>query len=246
MSINILIVQTDNRTEVDYIGLTKLLNTRTVEYMNNNSYFSNIHYRYEFIHMKESYYNNNHPACGKIFVMDELLNTIEDDIIVFLDTDAWIQNCYYLHDMCTLLESTENKNGCFSRDPYVGKNTYINSGSFLIKVNDFNRNLYKEIKETFSNNDIKHTTWPYDQYYIGDIIFKYREQFIVFLPDILNTSYGSVLRHNWWKNQNLFSDLYELLDINKPWKEPDQKMDFTDKLDTYEYPNPDIHGHEYW
>jgi hypothetical protein len=58
-----------------------------------------------------------------------------------LDSDAWIQNGYWLNDIINNLINNYEKHGCFSRDPYIKINTFINSGSFIIKNNDFIKEL---------------------------------------------------------------------------------------------------------
>ena len=241
----VLIVQTDNRKDIDYIGLTKLTNSRTVEYLQKAEHLHEIEYRYEFIDMIPEYYENIHPATGKIYVVNHLLNTIHDDIIVFLDSDAWIQNPDYLHDLIlTLFHSPSN--GCFSRDPYVKKNDYINSGSFLLKVNEFTRMIYREIIERLTIDSSHHNDWSYDQYYISKIIYNYREHFLIFIPEVINTPYGEILRHNWWKCHKMFVDLYDILDVDKPYQPPEQPYDFYKQIDTHCWPNPDETVYEYW
>ena len=70
-------------------------------------------------------------------VNDFLQKNEKYDILVFLDSDAWIQNGYWLNDIINNLINDKQKQDCFSRDPYVKKNTFINSGSFIVKINDF-------------------------------------------------------------------------------------------------------------
>jgi hypothetical protein len=241
----VLIVQTDNRKDVDYLGLTKLTNSRIVDYLKTAEHLNGIEYRYEYIHMEPRYYKDIHPAAGKIYVVDELLNTISDDVIVFLDSDAWIQNPDYLHDLLVRLISSD-KNGCYSRDPYVKKNTYVNSGSFLLKVNDFTRMIYKEIIEFLKADTSHHNLWTYDQYYVAQIIYNHKEEFTVFIPEVINTPYGEILRHNWWKSQKMFVDLYKILDVNNPYKRPTEPYDFEKQIDPHCWPNPNEIGYEYW
>jgi hypothetical protein len=244
---HVLIFQTDNRTDVDYVCLSGLLNTRTVQYIGANpEYFSDFTYSYQNLVMQPSYYSDLgiHPACGKITVIEELLRFTNADILVFLDGDAWIQNCYHLHDTIKYMLS-EDKQGVYSRDPYVSKNTYINSGSFILRVNDYTRTMYSEIKTVLFENSNFQNTWPYDQHYIGQKIYDNKSDFVVFIPDMTNTPCGLVLRHNWYKDQRLFADMYHLLDVNIPWSEPVEKIDFGSKLDDKPWPNPDEQGYEY-
>lgn len=245
MSIKVVIFQTDNRTDSDYVGLCKLVNTRRVEYLQKAEHLQGIEYRYEYMHMEPKYYENMHPANGKIYIMDEILSTFKDDIIVFLDSDAWIQNPDYLHDLLLLLiNSGSDIHGCYSRDPYVLKNTYINSGSFILKINDFTRSIYKEIIEFLKSDPKHHKEWMYDQYYVSQIIYNYKEKFLVFIPETISTPYGRIIRHNWYKTHKMYRDMYDILD--NPYTRPKEPFDFDGHRDPKPWPNKDEVGHEFW
>ena len=246
----VLLFQTDNRPELDYLGLTKKVNINTVEYLNKTEEKDNIDYEYLFILMHEKYYENIHPACGKINVVLDLLNgkigTSDEDIIVFLDSDAWIQNPNYFHELIKkLLEAGPDKQGCFSRDPYVKRADFINSGSFIIRNNDYNRILYKEIQSEMYKDNSRHTSWSYDQYYIGNEIFKRKDDYLIFIPHIINTPEGQIIRHHWYKTHSMYADLYDLVDINKTYNKNTEPYDFSDKFDDKPYPNPNINDYEY-
>ena len=129
----------------------------------------------------------------------------ESHILVFLDSDAWIQNGYWLNDIINNLINNQEKQGCFSRDPYLKINTFINSGSFILKINNFTKEMYKNIISDLYSNNAYHNRWPYDQYYISKYIFENKQNFIIFVPNILNSPIGKVLRHNWLKNQKMYS-----------------------------------------
>jgi hypothetical protein len=75
--------------------------------------------------------------------------------------------------------------------------------------------MYTRLIEELYNNNIFHNEWPYDQYYVGKYVFENKDNFVIFIPDILNTPIGKVLRHNWLKNQKMYDDLSTLYcDIN--------------------------------
>jgi hypothetical protein len=170
-----------------------------------------------------------HPAAAKIFIVNEYLQSTTDDVLVFLDTDAWVQNTKYLHKIVMKLWKTPDKHGCFSRDTYIKKNTYINSGAFVIKVNDYTKNMYKKIASSFSENPYFHRNWPFDQHFISSYIFENRKDFMIFQPEIFNTPVGIVLRHNWNKDKKMYDDLYDILHSNT--------YDMENALDKHEYPN---------
>ena len=247
--IKVLLFQTDNRRDLDYLGLTKKVNEESVKYLNREQ--EKIEYLYLFYLMENSDYENLHPATGKINVVNKLLNgniasEMNPDIIVFLDSDAWIQNPFYLHDLIQLLlESGENKQGCFSRDPYLSRNDYINSGSFIIKKNEYMRTMYKEIKNTLNIDSSHHHGWSYDQYYISREIYKRKDDFLIFTPPIINTPEGQIIRHHWYKTHTMYGDLYHLLDIHNPYVKPNEPFSFSDKMDDRPYPNPNTYDYEY-
>ena len=129
----------------------------------------------------------------------------------------WIQNYFWLKNIIENLQNDATKYGCFSRDPYAKKNTFINSGSFILKINDYTKKMYSEIIYSLENDETKSyykSSWPYDQFYISNYVFNHKEDFYIFVPDILNTPLGKVLRHNWHKTQRMYDDLHYLITNN--------------------------------
>ena len=236
--VKVCVLQTDNRPSLRY-----LLETQKV-----NKFFCNIlEYNYLFLELDNNKFGKIHPATKKIYIVNDILETIDCDILVFLDSDAWIQNGYWLNKIINNLVNDDKKHGCYSRDPYVRNNTFINSGSFIIKKNDFIKEMYKKIIVNLYNDKTYHNKWPYDQYYISNYIFENKEKFIIFIPDILNTPIGKVLRHNWLKNEKMYNDI-DLL-YNNITKDPlfgRTKFIEKDYYDNKEFPNKIVKGYEYF
>jgi len=234
----VYVLQTDNRPSLDY-----LLKTQEV----NKKFCEKLGYDYLFLELDNSKYGNIHPATKKIHLVNDFLLNTTCDILVFLDSDAWIQNGYWLNDIINNLINNDEKQGCFSRDPYLEINTFINSGSFIIKNNDFTKQMYNIFIKDLLNNNSCHNNWPYDQYYISKYIFENKEKFTIFIPDILNTPIGKILRHNWLKNQKMYDDLIILnRDINN-----DLCFDKTffiekDYYDYENFPNINKNGYDYF
>jgi hypothetical protein len=176
----------------------------------NQRFCKHLGYEYVFLELDNNKYGNMHPATKKIHIVNDFLHNTTYDIIIFLDSDAWIQNGVWLNSMMNKLIEDENKHGCFSRDPYIKKNTFINSGSFIIKNNDFIKQMYKNMLVDMYHNTDYHNNWPWDQYYVSKTIFENKDHFVIFVPDVLNTPIGKVFRHNWLKNQKLNDDVDEL------------------------------------
>lgn len=236
--VKVCVLQTDNRPSLNYLLKTQEVNKKFCDILG---------YDYLFLELDNSEYGNIHPATKKIHLVNNFLLNTTCDILVFLDSDAWIQNGYWLNDIINNLINNDEKHGCFSRDPYVKKNTFINSGSFIIKNNDFTKQMYNIlIKDLYDNNSC-HNNWPYDQYYISKYIFENKENFTIFIPDILNTPLGNVLRHNWLKNQKMYDDLSMLYsDINNDLCFG--KTYFIEKhyYDEQTFPNTIENGYEYF
>jgi len=203
----ILVVQTDDRELTDYLLLS---------YQINNKQSDNLNYLYKFIRMDKKYFKNRNPKYGKIWIINEILSQNEYDeydMIVFLDMDAWINNYFLLEQLLIHLNNFPNKHGCFSRDPYLKINTYINSGSFIIKCNDYIRNMYSNIINVVNSDPTSYTRkWPNDQYYISDFVFNNKDDFIIYNPNVINSPDGIIIRHNWYKNAQMYEDMKTTLE----------------------------------
>lgn len=227
---SVCVLQTDNR---DNFMIQTVKNA-------NQIFCKVLGYNYKFIPLQNEKYVNLHPATKKIFIVNKFLQTTTYDIIIFLDTDAWIQNGYYLNELVLKLINNE-KIGCFSRDPYHKKNTFINSGSFILKNNDSSKRMYEKIIQDVYNNKEYHNSWPFDQYYISNYIFENKDNFFIFRPDILNTPQGKILRHNWRKNERMLVDLKNL----KYEMTPNMSFNFESYYDIQNFPNVDDNAYEY-
>jgi hypothetical protein len=250
---NITILQADDRTNLEYILLTQQVNKKICDHFG---------YKYLFITIDKNKYTEVHPATKKIYIVNDFLNDVsnhkhtKDDILVFLDSDAWVQNGFWLDEIIKQLQNNVEKQGCFSRDPYSKKNTFINSGSFILKINDYTRKMYSEIINSLENDETNShykNSWPWDQFYISDYVFKHKEDFYTFIPDILNTPLGKVLRHNWYKNKRMYDDLHHLIannviEIDKMYFCHINKtgLDLKKYIDAEVFPNTDENAYKYY
>jgi hypothetical protein len=241
----ITILQTDNRLKLDYLLLSQNVNKKACDYLNLQG---GSNYKYMFIELNNEKYKNIHPATAKIYIVNDFLQNSHDDILIFLDSDAWVQNSYCLNKIINMLINDITKHGCYSRDPYVKKNTYVNSGSFIIKNNEYTKNMYQKIVESLENdkeNSHYKNSWPYDQFYISKYIFNNKNDFNIFIPEILNTPLGLVFRHNWFKTPQMYTDLYNL--INEPTKlQQIIHLDFENCYDKKDFPNKEEYGYQYY
>ena len=222
----ICILQADNRPTLDYLQLTQQVNKRIAQHFE---------YDYQFLIIPDG--GELHPATKKIHIVKDFLEK-SYDILVFLDSDAWIQNGSHLDAMITQLIKSK-KQGCFSRDPYEARNTYINSGSFILKVNLYTKKMYQDILDHLTRNTWYHRIWPYDQHYVSEYVFHHKEHFNIFIPDMLNTPTGRVLRHNWAKNQAMYDDTQRLIDMTREERvtEDLKTYPFQMQLDDAAFPN---------
>jgi hypothetical protein len=235
--VRVYVIQTDDRPSLNYLLETQKINKKFCEMLE---------YDYLFLELDSHKYGDIHPATKKIYVVNDFLLNTKCDILVFLDSDAWIQNGYWLNDIINNLINNDQKQGCFSRDPYVKKNTFINSGSFVIKNNDFTKKMYNTLIKELENNNRYHNNWPFDQYYVSKYIFENKEKFTIFIPDVLNTPFGNVLRHNWLKNKKMYDDLSTLYrEINNDLFFGKTYFIERDYYDKEIFPNTLDHGYEY-
>lgn len=248
----VLVIQSETRTDAPYLTLTqRSLLEKAIPYLNSKMATHKQYYHYQFIHMKPHTYKNRHPAAGKLFLFREILENEygEYDVLLFLDSDAWINNADYLIQTVQHLIDNKEKHGCFSRDPCKIENTYINSGSFLLKIDDYNRKMIHHVFTEFYKEDEKkyHTHWPYDQYYISKYIFENKDAYMVFRAEIMNTPFGLVLRHNWWKDNRMYIDLYNILENSFDYRQRanEPTLIFENELDRTDFPNKDNSGSEY-
>lgn len=235
--VNVCVLQTDNRPSLDY-----LLKTQTV----NKMFCEKLGYDYLFLEMNNCNELNIHPATQKIFIVNNFLkNNPNYDVLVFLDSDAWIQEPNSLSIIINDLISKEQKHGCFSRDISVIHHTYINSGAFILKNNNYTREMYNNLEMEVYNNATYHYLWPYDQYYISKYIYENKDFFIIFNVEVMNTPVGSVLRHNWAKDIRMYDDLNKLIEFDENLN-PFKNFDIINNLDDTPFPNINNEGYKYF
>ena len=251
--VKIHILQTDNRPPLNtYLELSINVNATMTKYLQESNQPSDeiYEYSYAFYPMPKEMYESMHPATAKILFIHTYLQIASHDILIFLDTDAWIQNPIFLDQLLKTLSKTPEKQGCFSRDPYLEKNTYINSGSFILKVNDYTKAMYKSLVEELTNpltNTHLHI-FPFDQYYISKFVYMHRNDFMIFRPKILNTPQGIILRHNWFKNQTMVHELQDHIVCPFHTKESSESymFNFEQYYDKEDFPNTSKEGYEYF
>jgi uncharacterized protein YueI len=234
----VCVLQSDNRPSLEYLLKSKAVNTM----------FCNcLGYDYIFLQMDDSK-SHMDPRTKKIFIVNNFLQqSTEYDILIFLDSDAWIQNGHFLNIIINNLMNDENKNGCFSRDISVIHHTFINSGAFILKINDFVREMYRNLETEVYQNITYHNLWPHDQYYISKYVFENKEQFMIFSVEIMNTPVGIVLRHNWAKDIRMYDDLNKLLTLDE-----NNLMNYSIKFDVQKhyddtiFPNVNNDGYNYF
>lgn len=233
------VFQCDNRPTLNYLQLTQHVNKHACDVLN-----------YDYIFQETTIPQGIHPATYKIYTILQFIENqlqfnrdLRYDVLIFLDSDAWIQNTDLLTRVVTNLIETPHKHGCYSRDPYTKNNTFINSGSFILKIDEYTLAMYKEIANALEKNAAHRNKWPFDQWYISNYVFDHRDDFFVYEPDIMNTPNGKVLRHNWMKNKRMHDDLIELLNNKNKQQQPQPDCDL--KISDAPFPNPHYIVYEY-
>lgn len=217
------IYQADNRPNLDFLLLSQKVIKMNCE---------NFGFEYEFIQMDNDMYPNvPNFKTKKVYLLYDILLKSDQDFIMFLDSDAWIHNGKWVKDIINNMYNNKDIHGSFSRDPYyVRYVTYVNSGVFILKVNDFTKNMYKKIIEDLESNPKYHDMFPHDQYYISNFVYENKENFYVFKPTILNTPSGIVVRHNWHKDKKMYDDMNYI--IKNGIKIDDTNFDIKNNLNT--------------
>lgn len=240
---SVVLIQADTRlTDADggHLQITMPVNKKVCKHLN---------YEYRFVHIDEKLISccvrsdkldnknrNRKDRYAKIFLIDSILKETDADVLVFLDSDAWVQNCNYLNQLICKLVDEKTKIGCFSRDPYCQKNTYVNSGSFILKVNDSTRKMYDIIKYNYYNFPKTGIFKRFnDQYYISNYVYENKEDYYIFEPTILNSPVGKILRHNWWKDQRINDDTKLLM--NEDFENQSNYLNLDKYLDNKPWPN---------
>lgn len=212
----IYVVQCDNRNidEYDYMKATHELNKKYSELFG---------YEYRFIKMevekipniKKGKPNSRLPGwrqlylLNKIFTLEKFLKETKQGILVFLDMDAWIENPVMLNKLIEK-KLKNNINGIFSRDPYGKKcsakqNSYINSGSFILKINEYTIRMYKNFREWIETSKyVSEMPWE-DQGILSKYVFENQSDFLVCNPKIINSPDGKILSHAWHRNDENIS-----------------------------------------
>ena len=198
----VFVYQCDNRPSLDYLQRTRKVNETMCKLKG---------YTYIFEDLTKYIKENMHPACSKIYAVNELLKTLNnDDIIVFLDSDAWIQNHHNLELIITYLKNSEFI-CCISKDNTKGPELHVNSGSFILKKNKETVQMYNYLENRLNTDPIYHNIWGYDQGYITEYVRENLDKVAVFSIHILNGPSGNTLRHNWKKNKKMWIDIKYLL-----------------------------------
>ena len=191
------------------------------------------------------------PIFDKIKVLYHLMEKMKNeyDVIINLDSkDAFIYDSYKLKQLINILIKSE-KYGMFSRDPNnheVPKSlhsnyrhhekkeqTFINSGSFVIKNNEETRNFLRDVIQYSETNTKFVRKWPYDQYYLSKYVYNNKDKFYIFKCNVLNSPYGSILRHNWKKNEELENDMINVTQHSEP--SPNIKVKLEELISTAPY-----------
>ena len=223
------VYQTDNRVTLDYLQQTRKVN---------KLYCKELGYRYLFEPLLV--HKNRHPALCKIFMTLQLLQKLGSGILIFLDSDAWIQNPNMLRKLIDDLPP--HKLGYFSRDPYLTKNTFINSGSFILRINKKTKEMYSLLQKQVDKN-LKPGIFE-DQHYIADYVYKHRKKFIIFEPDMINTPVGKILRHNYGHAPHRFNSCRYNPMYHKHSKS--HMFSVSKFIDNKPYPNQQESGYEYF
>jgi hypothetical protein len=105
--------------------------------------------------------------------------------------------------------------------------------------------MYEELAGKLQTDPRFLREWPWDQVYVSSYVWEHRAEFLIFKPDVLNSGYGKILRHNWHKtSRKIRDDLYFL--CNYPVEVRDDAEGVVEsELDDGEFPNLVETGYDY-
>lgn len=212
MKSKVIILQVDNRPTYNILLSTQQVNKHMCDH------FADYDVKYMFQNLNDisdAKLINKQPGdrrgwntkYKKMFAVQDMLQSNEFSFMIFLDSDAWVQNPNHVNQLLNRLEGQQTKIGAFSRDPYIESNTHINSGSFILKCNEASINMYDQIIFNYktkpkSPNKHKNHIKFHDQYFVSEYVEQNKSQFDIFEPDVLNTPTGQVLRHYWFNKRD--------------------------------------------
>jgi len=217
---NVAVVQFDTRSpeEISWIAKTCEVNKQHAENLGWTHYF--ISYQ-----IPDTSWD---PRAYKIHLFNEFLtNHPHNHLVVFLDTDAWISNPVMLLNLITD-KLHHNIQGIFSRDPYPPEyNTYLNTGGFIVKNNDYTKSMFSELAKEISTSRWKRQKY-HDQRVVSEYVLSHRKDFFICKYDILNSPDGKIITHQWHgkpcliprcrveEQYNIFS--LDDVECKQPWK----------------------------
>lgn len=150
---------------------------------------------------QEKHYPDRYITWSKIRVLIEFLqNADENDIVVFLDSDAWIRDHNNFKSLLSHFAQQKDKHGMFSRDPKISYNTFINTGCIVLKNTPYARNFVHTIWDMLPQKPEKRYEWPHEQYFASKLVEENKNHFIITKVSVLNTPCGEIVRHVWYKD----------------------------------------------
>jgi glycosyltransferase involved in cell wall biosynthesis len=198
----VVVMQADDRPWLSYLQLTMVANRRACALLG-------YEYRFEPLPEVGHGFESLDVRTRKVPLIASVLERRDCDVLVFLDSDAWVHSPALLRRVVDDLVSAD-KTGSFSRDPYEPRNTFINSGSFVLRNADPARAMYRTLLDAIAGDPSFHSRWPYDQWYTSRYVHAHKDRFVVYVPEVLNTPHGGALRHNWYKDERMYADLRAL------------------------------------
>jgi hypothetical protein len=105
--------------------------------------------------------------------------------------------------------------------------------------------MYEDLVQSLTKEPRFLREWPWDQVYVSSYVWEHRDEFLIFKPDVLNTGYGKILRHNWHKtSRKIRDDLYFLCMYPVEVREEAEGV-VESELDVEDFPNTAETGYDY-
>ena len=189
---------------VSYTNLSSIMNKLQVR--------KKAQWSYEYINVEQV--SERHPSWLKSKTIHEKVEKWSAyDIVVVMDTDAWIRDVDTLDAWIVQFVEHKDKHMMFAAEPYcpdtfrlMNQEQYINGGLTIFKpctfVYDFMKRLY-ELPETNPEFQPFKLDWSFEQICMSWLIDndKSLHDSIMIVPcNMFNTPCGTVIAHCWWKD----------------------------------------------
>lgn len=193
-----------HKNRLEYHALTSLMNRIQCKKAQTTSL------SYEYRQVPEI--TDRHPSWVKFKTVIDTWDTLQPyDIVIVMDTDAWIRDTSAFEEWLHLFQASDDKSFFFSTEPYStmsvinGILQQVNGGLTIFKPSEYTRTAIEYIynmPEAYNELTRFKKDWSYEQICINSHLAKdpvFRDSIMTGPYIMFNTPAGSIVCHCWWK-----------------------------------------------